>query len=165
MERYVTYLPDGTLDGCYLQVPPEDHAARMIAVDETTAAAWVSYRANDARDGVELIPAPMLDPAVAEAAAVAAYEVVVQKRLDDMAWLYGYDNLISAITYADEPAVPAFQIEGQAFRACRSLTWAKCREVLTAYQNGERPAPTEAELLAELPPLDLPPPTLGRSLQ
>ena len=61
--RYVTFLDDGTLDGCYLQVPPEAHTARMIAVDEVIAANWPHYRANAARDGVELLPpAPPAPP-------------------------------------------------------------------------------------------------------
>lgn len=65
--RYVTFTADGTLDGCYLQVPPEAHVACMIVVDETIAADWPHYRANEARDGVELAPpappAPPLVPA------------------------------------------------------------------------------------------------------
>lgn len=101
----------------------------------------------------------------AEAQAVAAYEAGVQQHLDSTAWLYGYDNLISAITYAEEPAVEAFQIEGQAFRAWRSLVWIKCREVLAQYKAGERPAPTLDELIGELPLLDLPAPMLGRTVQ
>jgi hypothetical protein len=160
MKRYVTYLADGTLDGCYLQTPPEDHVGRMIVIDEDLASAWVNYRANEARDGIEPLPPAVPD----EAAIVAAYESGVQQHLDSTAWLYGYDNLISAITYAEEPAVPAFQVEGQAFRAWRSLAWATCREVLAQYKTGERAAPTLAELFAELPALDLPPPTLGRSV-
>jgi hypothetical protein len=56
MKRYVTYNADGTLDGCYLQTPPEDHVGRMIVIDEEAAANWVNYRANEARDGVELVP-------------------------------------------------------------------------------------------------------------
>jgi hypothetical protein len=50
---YVTYLPDGTLDGCYFQMPPEDHITRMIVVDDATRDVWVNYRANDTRDGLE----------------------------------------------------------------------------------------------------------------
>jgi hypothetical protein len=57
MNRYVTYLPDGTLDGCYLQTVAAAHMGRMIAVDEAIAPEWVAYRANITRDGVELIPA------------------------------------------------------------------------------------------------------------
>lgn len=61
--RYVTYLADGTLDGCYLQVPPAEHTGRMIAIDEAQADAWVTLRANAARDGVELVPpAPAAEP-------------------------------------------------------------------------------------------------------
>jgi hypothetical protein len=67
--RYVTYLTDGTLDGCYLQDPPEAHLDRMIVVGEDVAAAWVNYRANEARDGVEL--APPADPSEAPPAAPA----------------------------------------------------------------------------------------------
>jgi hypothetical protein len=63
MNRYVTYLNDGTLDGCYLQDPPEAHVDRMIVVGEDVAAAWVNYRANEARDGVELASAAPQSPA------------------------------------------------------------------------------------------------------
>lgn len=54
--RYVTFDADGTLDGCYLQAPLEEHVARLIVIDETLAGAWVNYRANEARDGIELAP-------------------------------------------------------------------------------------------------------------
>jgi hypothetical protein len=54
--RYVTYTEDGALDGCYLQAPPEEHASRLIVVDEDLAPAWVDYCANEARDGIELMP-------------------------------------------------------------------------------------------------------------
>jgi hypothetical protein len=69
MERYVTYTEDRNLDGCYLQTPPDDHVGRMIVIDEDQAGAWVSYRANEARDGIEL--APVL-PRVVDLAALKA---------------------------------------------------------------------------------------------
>lgn len=53
---YVTYLPDGTLDGSYFQLLAAEHVDRMIVVDDLVRDAWVRYRANDARDGVELLP-------------------------------------------------------------------------------------------------------------
>lgn len=56
IKRYVTYLEDGSLDGCYLQEPAEEHLQRMIEIDETQAQAWVALRANAARDGVEMTP-------------------------------------------------------------------------------------------------------------
>jgi len=59
--RYVTYLDDGTLDGCYMQVPPEAHVDRMIEVDEAIVVDWPHYRANEVRDGVEPLPPAAAD--------------------------------------------------------------------------------------------------------
>lgn len=53
--RYVTFNDDGTLDGCYLQVPLAEHSGRYIEVAESIKFDWVRYRANEARDGVELL--------------------------------------------------------------------------------------------------------------
>lgn len=74
----------------------------------------------------------------------------VQFWLDEQARALGYDDIKSAVTYAEEPAVPKFQQEGQALRRLRSLVWARCYEILNAVQAGQRSIPTEAELIAEL---------------
>lgn len=98
-------------------------------------------------------PAPVQpDPAVVQAAKVA----MVQAHMDERARTLRYDNIANAITYADEPAVPKFQGEGQAFRAWRSLVWARCYEILAEVEAGDRDVPTDAELIAELPALELP---------
>lgn len=154
--RYVTYLPDGALDGCYLQDPPEDHAARMIPIDEAQAGSWVSLRANEARDGVE--PRPPIEPTEAEI--VTASKGVIQRHLDTTANAYGYDTIVTMMSYAEEPAVPRYQIEGLAARAWRSLCWAKGEEIRAAVLAGERGRPTDAELVAAMPTLDLPPPAV-----
>lgn len=70
---------------------------------------------------------------------------VVQARLDTHAQSWGYDNIFTACTYADEPAVPQFQAEGQVLRAWRSATWAVC------YAHAD--APSLDALLALLPAL------------
>lgn len=80
----------------------------------------------------------------------------VQSHMDEVAQTKGYDNLLSAVTYAEELAVPIFQAEGIAFRAWRSAVWAYCYAQLAAVLNGERETPTVEDLIAELPPLDLP---------
>lgn len=71
--RYVTFDLDGTLDGCYLQVPPEEHSGRMLVIDEGQASAWVNYRATDDRKGIELAPAqgPVVDLKALRASAMA----------------------------------------------------------------------------------------------
>lgn len=55
MIRYVTYDEFGNLTGCYLQELAEEHAEYYIIISEEIAMSWVMYRANAARDGVELI--------------------------------------------------------------------------------------------------------------
>lgn len=78
----------------------------------------------------------------------------VQKHLDAAAAARGYDNILSACSYAAAPN--NYQTEGQAFLAWRAACWDKCYQILTAVQAGTRAIPTEAELLAELPVLVLP---------
>jgi hypothetical protein len=65
-QRYVTFTEDGELDGCYLQIPPDEHISRLIAIEEVQVNTWANYRANDARDGLELVP---LQPAAVVPAA------------------------------------------------------------------------------------------------
>lgn len=76
---------------------------------------------------------------------------MVQSYLDSKAKSYGYDDIRSAVTYADEPSVPLFQEQGLAFREWRSLVWERCYEAL------EAGGPSEEELLAVLPTLNLAP--------
>lgn len=64
MTSYVTYRPDGTLDGGFLQVPPEVHVGCMIPVDDATRLVWFLYCANEARDGVVLAPVQQATPVI-----------------------------------------------------------------------------------------------------
>lgn len=96
-------------------------------------------------------PAPPTPGQVAE-----TYRNEVQTHMDTSAQVAGYDDIKTAVTYADEPAVPRFQAEGKAFRAWRSKCWAYCYEQLALIQGGKRAQPTIPELLAELPQLELP---------
>ena len=55
---YVVYEDDGSLIGGFLQDNiPEVHRGRVIFVDDYVRLHWPFFRANEARDGVELIPA------------------------------------------------------------------------------------------------------------
>jgi len=82
----------------------------------------------------------------------------VDAHLNGAARARGYDDIRTAVTYAEEPAVPKFQAEGQAMRAWRSLVYAKCYEVLAAVQSGAMTEPTQEQLLKLLPVLNLPEP-------
>lgn len=96
------------------------------------------------------------DPAAVLAATLVSLTHAVQSHLDAAARAAGYDTIYTAVSYADEPAVPRFQAEGQAFRAWRSLVWAAANAIHTAVESGARPVPTAEQLIAELPLLSLP---------
>lgn len=83
------------------------------------------------------------------------YERDIDLMLNVKANKYGYDSIKTAVTYADEPAVPKFQDEGKAFRSWRSLVYAKGYEIADEVKvTGV--IPTFDEVLAQLPafPLD-----------
>jgi hypothetical protein len=87
---------------------------------------------------------------------VKAYLInAVQAHLDAGARELGYDDIKTAATYAGEAAVPRFQNEGIALRSWRSLVWDHCHVVMNAVTAGERAVPTAAELIAELPVLQM----------
>lgn len=87
-----------------------------------------------------------------EAELLASYTAAIQNRLDDFARTRGYDGILSATTYAGS-GVPKFNAEGGYALSARDATWAKGYDILAAVQAGTRPAPTLAELDAELPAL------------
>lgn len=81
---------------------------------------------------------------------------LVQDLLDATARSFRYDDIKTAVTYADESAVSKFQVEGLALRSWRSLVWERCYQILEDVLAGTRDIPTDEELIAELPPLGLP---------
>lgn len=79
----------------------------------------------------------------------------VQNMMDQKAREYGYDDIRSAISYADEPSVPKFQVEGCSFRAWRSAVWAACFQFMEDVKSGSRPMPKKGEVLASMPAFTL----------
>lgn len=79
------------------------------------------------------------------------YTAAIQNHLDGVAQSWGYDNIYTAVTYADEPAVKAFADEGKALRAWRSRVWAAARQTLADVQGGKTPLPSVDDLIASLP--------------
>lgn len=98
----------------------------------------------------EPVPEPEPEPETPEQAK-ARMARVLQALLDSTARSLDFDSVFTAVTYADEPVVARFQIQGAALREWRSLVWAAGYDVMDAVLAGERPIPTEAELLAEMP--------------
>lgn len=105
-------------------------------------------------DITDLSPLPQVGdpyPALNFSQRIIVLTAAVQSHLDAAARARGYDNIFTACTYADEPAVAQFQAEGKIFRAWRSLVWAYCAQALADVTSGTRIEPSAAELIAELP--------------
>lgn len=88
---------------------------------------------------------------------LASLRTHVQEYMDSMARSLGYDDIKTAVTYADEPSVPKFQNEGRALRAWRSSVWFTCYELLDRVKAGEASEPSEKTLTGLLPRLEIPP--------
>lgn len=73
----------------------------------------------------------------------------VQLFMDRTAQAYGYDNMISACSYAAAPN--KFQAESLSFLQWRSDVWEYCNEVVAQVKAQTRPVPTAEALLLELP--------------
>lgn len=89
--------------------------------------------------------------AQADLALTATFEQAIQAHLDGTARACGYDSIGTAVSYAEEPAVPKFQEDGMAFRAWRSLVWAYAYQELDKVKSGQREVPAVDDFLAELP--------------
>lgn len=102
---------------------------------------------------IDAAPAPV---PMDTAAITKAYEGAVQQKLNESAVAAGYDSIATAVSYAEEPAVPKFQLDGIAFRKWRSLVWAFAYAQLALVLSGEREQPAVETFLSELPALELP---------
>jgi hypothetical protein len=88
--------------------------------------------------------------------ALAPLVSLAQGHLDGTARKFGYRDIQSAVTYADEPGVAQYQEASQALRAWRSqlrLQWETMRDEILA---GTRLAPAPADFLALLPEAPVP---------
>lgn len=101
---------------------------------------------------IDVAPYVIITPKTAEQIeAVVTHKLTqaVQEVLDEEARTRGYDNILSACSYAG--FVNSFQAEGISFANWRSACWEHCYQVLNAVKANTRTAPTKAELIAELP--------------
>ncbi|MDP4300336.1 hypothetical protein [Leptothrix discophora] len=104
---------------------------------------------------------PMADPVEPHASTLAEIlaqaEAAIDRWINDQARTLGYDSIVTAVSYADEPAVPRYQAEGRALRAWRSRVYAAAYEIRATVVAGSREMPASIEaLIAELPAFVMP---------
>ena len=157
--RNATFREDGRID-CEIDHPK--YGWIPFTADPADPAAGIDVaalveRITQAGDAAPYIPPPPAEvAALALRAALDRYTLAAQAHLDATARAAGYDSITNAISFADEPAVPKFQQDGLAFRSWRSLFKAAVNQIKAEVEAGTRPAPTVADLIAELPTLTLP---------
>jgi hypothetical protein len=98
------------------------------------------------------IPDPEPSPITPEQqmqALVSLFIDSVQSHLDAKSMEKGYDNIVSACSYAAAPN--PFQAESISFVTWRGNVWAYCYQELAKVQSGERPVPDVMEFINELP--------------
>lgn len=133
---------------CFVRIDAKSRAVPFLATATDT-------EAHGAELFAELVAgkhgpvAPYAPPLLADVQ--AALSGAVQAHLDAAARAFGYDSIASAVSYADEPSVPAFQSQGKALRAWRSQVWASCIATLDAVKAGSQPVPTAEAFVATLP--------------
>lgn len=96
-------------------------------------------------EGYTPLPAPPPTPEQI----IAELTRAVQDHLDARARAAGYDDIVSACSYAG--AANPFQAESQAFVAWRGNVWAACIAIMDEVTRGVRAVQTEAELISLLP--------------
>tara|TARA_R110000803_G_scaffold169604_2_gene232630 strand:+ start:929 stop:1375 length:447 start_codon:yes stop_codon:yes gene_type:complete len=79
------------------------------------------------------------------------YTAAIQKHLDELAVANGFNSILTAVSYADEPSVKSFQDLGIAMRAWRSLVWESAYTSIASFEESSEPQPSIAEVLAGLP--------------
>lgn len=104
----------------------------------------------------KLVWVDMKPPEVPAEEQRARLVVAVSRMMDQTAKGLGFDNMQSAVTFAEEPAVPRFQELGRALRAWRSHVLERRMEILAKVDAGELAMPSVESLLAELPAFEAP---------
>jgi hypothetical protein len=84
---------------------------------------------------------------------IARLEAALDRHLDAVANSYRYESIRTMVTYATSEH-EKFGAEGKAAVKFRDAVYAHGIQVIADVEAGNRPIPTEAELIAELPPFE-----------
>lgn len=136
---------------CLESEPPATPAGKYAAEEN---GGWVLRDIPKVEVPEVIDPPPQVPTEITLEMKINALKAVVEKNLDAAASAFSYDNINTAVSYAEEKSVPKFWAEGRMFRKLRSLTYAKCYAILAQFQAGEIEEPTVESLLPLLPIAD-----------
>jgi hypothetical protein len=135
--------------GFYLDfIHGDARPADCVEIDESLRQELLAAQAvgKSISAGSDGLPVALDPPAPTRDQQIAALKRAVQAQLDSVARQHGYDDIVSAASYAGVDAVPSYQAEGAAMAAWRSNVWAAVFPALAG-----DPLPDQAALLASLP--------------
>jgi hypothetical protein len=125
----------------------------VVSIEETLSPQYDRMTQNCSGQGAELVNGSWQQVWTVSQAAPADVqargELIAQQHLDAQAQAAGYDNIISACSYASAPN--PYQTEGISFVKWRGECWVACYALMQEVQAGTREMPTVGELLAALP--------------
>ena len=145
---------------CTRRTPPFETAGQAAVFDGGAWSLVPDHRGETWWDGhgAAVVVAALGDPAAAGLSAdepvppppdAQAYSRAVQGMLDSKARERGYDSILAAITYLDDPQ-PAFAAEAAALKLWRSAVWSYALAALAEVEAGTREPPGIGPLLAEI---------------
>jgi hypothetical protein len=83
------------------------------------------------------------------------YVSITQNYLDSTAKNYGYDSILSAVSYAEDTFNQTYQLEGKAFLNWRSNVWTTAYPVIDKIKNKEIETPNTVTYISMLPRFEL----------
>lgn len=125
---------DSVVNAFSLETIAETYIGDDLPTQNEMDAAWITIQESDSKNKI-----------------IESFADAIQFELDKEAQLFGYDNIHTAVTYANETSVAKFSTDGKSFRKWRSLVWVYCYDILSQYEVGDIPAPTIDEMIAGMP--------------
>lgn len=121
--------------------------ANVVKSDSPLGGNWVEDSEGKARIGG--VYDGQFHDAIEPLPTEADYEKAIDAYLNAIALQHGYDNIVSACSYAG--AVNPFQAESIKFIKWRGDVWAHAVQILNDVKNGTQPQPTIEEAIDSLP--------------
>ncbi len=127
-----------------------DNSMIVLLVDSSQHKAGTKIGADHTLAPMPTFIQPYSESVKSDDERVADIREQVGIHIDITAQALGFDSIITAVTYAEEPADPVNQKKGLSLRAWRSECWAKCRSDLSDFQLGGD-EPSAEDVISGLP--------------